>query len=559
MERKCKSCGSLLSKSLGEEQAFLDKIAFRFDDVQFPFPPYEHCSSCRHRHRLAFRNEWSLYHRTSIASERRILSLYHEAPLWGQPYKVMLEEEWRGEHLDPFAYGLTMDFNRPFFEQYAELQNAVPRMSIVNLHNENSPYTSHTGYSKNCYLLPCSEHCEDCYYGRFLQRCKNCVDCTSVYDSELCYECFQVSNCYQCGFLSLSENCSECYFSEALTGCKNCIFCSNLHRAEYQIFNSPVTRNEFHEQLASILSSGKEIEKAVEKWSKIRMERAHRPANIRNCENSSGDFLLDSKNCDNCVDVTSCESCSDVIVGYKLKDCQHCCNLYLDCELDYELLGSTQIYHCAFGFYVFRSQDVLYSEYIYDSKNMFGCVGITRGEYCILNKRYTKPDYEQLARQLVEHMIKTGEWGKPFPAEFSPFGYNETVANDFSPLTQQEATQKGFLWRVQDKRERIQPTRSEPPDLIDDCNDDTLGEVFKCQHSGEPFKIMAPELEFYRRQRYALPKLSPLTRHVRREHLRFPSDFRVAVCAGCSTTVLTNVPPDLDATIHCESCYQANF
>ena len=31
-------------------------------------------------------------------------------------------------------------------------------------------------------------------------------------------------------------------------------------------------------------------------------------------------------------------------------------------------------------------------------------------------------------------MQKTGEWGEFFPASFSPFGYNETVAQEYFPL-----------------------------------------------------------------------------------------------------------------------------
>ena len=179
-----------------------------------------------------------------------------------------------------------------------------------------------------------------------------------------------------------------------------------------------------------ILSSVEETEKALAKWAEIRSKRVHRPSNIRNCENCFGDFLLDSKSCANCVDLKSCEDCTDVIIGYKLKDCRDCSNLYLDCELSYEMLGSTQLYHCAFGFYVFRSQNVLYSEYIYDSRQLFGCIGIARGEHCILNQSYSKFAYEQLALRLAQHMQETGEWGKPVPSTVSPFGYNETVAND---------------------------------------------------------------------------------------------------------------------------------
>jgi hypothetical protein len=39
-------------------------------------------------------------------------------------------------------------------------------------------------------------------------------------------------------------------------------------------------------------------------------------------------------------------------------------------------------------------------------------------------------------------MKSTGEWGEFFPLSLSLFGYNETVAQDYFPLAQEEAIQK---------------------------------------------------------------------------------------------------------------------
>jgi hypothetical protein len=65
-------------------------------------------------------------------------------------------------------------------------------------------------------------------------------------------------------------------------------------------------------------------------------------------------------------------------------------------------------------------------------------------EYCILNKQYTKEEYEQLVPQIIDHMTKTGERGEFFPASISPFCYNETVVMEYYPLTKDEALAKGF-------------------------------------------------------------------------------------------------------------------
>jgi hypothetical protein len=563
MPNCCSACGEKLKHSPSAIEGLLGKQAFRFAGQSHSFPPSSLCSDCRHQRRLAFRNERSLYHRFSAATGERILSLYHERPLWGEAYQVLTEEQWRSETFNPFDYGREIDFSRSFFEQYSELHKAVPRMSIVNLQNENSPYTSHTGYSRNCYLLPCSENCEDCYYGRFLQSCKSCLDCTSATKCELCFESFQIANCYNCAFLSLSEGCSECYFSEGLVGCRSCLFCTNLRQGEYQIYNKPVSKAEFESRKEELLSSAENTARARAEWERIRLARAHRPANIRNCEDCSGDFLLDSRGCVGCQDVTGCEDCRDVLIGYKLKDTYSSSNIYLDCELCYEILGSAQLYHCAFGFYVFRSRDVIYSEYIYDSEDLFGCVGLTRAKNCILNRQYSASEYQQLAARLVEHMQSTGEWGQFLPSKFSPFGYNETAASDFKPLTRDQALAAGFLWRDLDQRELASVTKEQPPGRVADISQTSLEslakEVFRCQESGEPYKIIKPELEFYREHGFALPRYSPRTRHLKREALRFPPVFRRGHCQACQSEVETNLPFELESTLRCERCYQEMF
>jgi len=40
-------------------------------------------------------------------------------------------------------------------------------------------------------------------------------------------------------------------------------------------------------------------------------------------------------------------------------------------------------------------------------------------------------------------MIETGEWGEFFHPSLSPFGYNETVAQEYYPLQNVQNVQKG--------------------------------------------------------------------------------------------------------------------
>ena len=72
-------------------------------------------------------------------------------------------------------------------------------------------------------------------------------------------------------------------------------------------------------------------------------------------------------------------------------------------------------------------------------------------EYCILNKPYSKQEYGTLAGKIADHMISTGEWGEFFPHQYSLHDYNETLAQDFYPLTKQEVLNRGWTWRDDDE------------------------------------------------------------------------------------------------------------
>ncbi len=55
------------------------------------------------------------------------------------------------------------------------------------------------------------------------------------------------------------------------------------------------------------------------------------------------------------------------------------------------------------------SDNLLYCYSSVQSHNCFGCVSAKQNEYCILNKQYTKEQYEELVPKIIEHMIKNGE------------------------------------------------------------------------------------------------------------------------------------------------------
>jgi len=107
------------------------------------------------------------------------------------------------------------------------------------------------------------------------------------------------------------------------------------------------------------------------------------------------------------------ESCVVGDNSYKLKFCYRC---YINCN------------------------DIEYSMFCHSSSNLFGCIGLRHKQYCILNKQYTKQEYEKLVPKIIDHMNKMPyrdkkgrvyKYGEFFPPELSPFSYNETIAQEY--------------------------------------------------------------------------------------------------------------------------------
>ena len=225
-----------------------------------------------------------------------------------------------------------------------------------------------------------------------------------------------------------------------------------------------------------------------------------------------------------------------------------------------------------------------YSIFCRNSSDCFACVGLKNAKYCILNKQYTKEEYEELAPKLIDLMDqktyidnkgRTYKYGEFFPYEFSPFGYNETVAMDYFPKNEDEANVEGFNWKLREKRDYHITIQSENlPDDINDVDDSILNEVISCPNNGDPmtqcisaFRIVPNELQFYKQKSLPLPRYCPNCRHYERLKYRNPMRLysRKCMCEknhlhhegkNCEVEFETSYAPDRPEIVYCEKCYQ---
>lgn len=181
-----------------------------------------------------------------------------------------------------------------------------------------------------------------------------------------------------------------------------------------------------------------------------------------------------------------------------------------------------------------------------------------KAKYCVLNKQYTKEEYDALVPKIIEHMQSTDEWGEFFPCALSPFDYNISEAVQYFPLTKEDVLQRNWKWKDQKdevpKVEKIIPA-AKLPDSVDDIPNDILNWALECEITKRPFKIVRQELEFYRRMRLPVPHLHPDERHKYRMTLRNPRKLWKRTCAKCGKDMQTTYSLKRPEKVYCEECY----
>ena len=231
--------------------------------------------------------------------------------------------------------------------------------------------------------------------------------------------------------------------------------------------------------------------------------------------------------------------------------------------MDYSMFGMNAewIYECGwvglqannnkFSIWCYKSHDIEYCFGCMGSGNLFGCVGIRTGEYCVLNKQYTKGAYNALVSKIKKEMK---DYGEALPISFCPWPYNESNADEWFPLTKQEALAQGFSWRDRDARGYLAATVILPED-IQDVTDEILKAVLKCEDCGKNYQIIPKELQFLRRFNLPIPRRCPLCRDRARVKQMNPLQIFDRQCQQCGISIQTSYAPERPEIVYCEKCY----
>ena len=184
--------------------------------------------------------------------------------------------------------------------------------------------------------------------------------------------------------------------------------------------------------------------------------------------------------------------------------------------------------------------------------------------------------------------MTTWEQWEFFHPSLSPFGYNETVAQEYYPLSSDHHPEaqwneaEGSImvpslhsgWQswinFADAGYHRSDYSSDPkipawvttltgdqvPVDITMVTDDILKQVIICEISGRPYMIQRAELEFYHKHMLELPRKHPDVRHEERMKLRTGRTLYLRTCDNCDNEILSVYDQKYESRVYCETCYQ---
>lgn len=536
-------------------------------------PPPTFCPECRMIRRMAWRNVRSLYRRECGLCQKVLIAGYSDD---GAP--VYCNECWNGDKWDAKTYGRAYDFTRNFFVQLKELWDIHPRIyqyrsgTLIN-----SDFSNYTINNKNAYLSYSITDCEDTMYSETIDKSKNSIDCYAVTKIDGCYYNVDCEGNYNVSYGVESQTCIDSYFIYDCANCSDCCLSSNQRNAQYVFRNQKLTKEEYKKAVQSLrLDTYSGMEAAKNEFERMMREDAiHRYAFIYSSQVATGDYIHHARNAKQCFDTNNFENVAYSVRAIAGKDSYDLQGCGFNIELIYEsVAASVNTVRDFFCYITIGCRECEYSLLCRNCVNCFGCVGMTNAQYCIFNKQYTKEEYFSTVKRIKEQMNQIPYvdskgrvfcYGEFFPFELSPFGYNETNASDFFPLSKDEALAKGYSWKEREKREyQTNLTIQELSDSITETPDSTTSAIIACPNNGKAefqcataYKITPEELLFYRQKNLPLPRLCPNCRHYARLKYRNTMRLYKRNCTNnCGREFETTYAPDRPEKVFCEACYQ---
>jgi hypothetical protein len=340
-----------------------------------------------------------------------------------------------------------------------------------------------------------------------------------------------------------------------------------LRNKSYYVRNEQVTKEEYEKEFNAVLDGSFEsFKKAEAEYGELKKKALRRFAFILKSSNVTGNYLQNCGKSFWCFD------------GVGNEDVRYVASILNAKDSLYTYAVGVQPSQFTFGvsvvkggsniknsFNLFNCSDCVWSDSLISCSNCIGCTGLKSKEYCILNKQYSKEEYERIKNELETK----GELAGFPPVSFGTFAYNETAAQDYYPLAKEEALARGYSWQddflLTTGKETLAPEKL--PDNVKDVKDDIMKEILRCAECGRNYRVVQEELNYLRRFLLPVPRKCPQCRFKERRSARLPFKLwhRGCMCekdshghAGkCLNEFETSYASERPETVYCEQCYNA--
>lgn len=326
--------------------------------------------------------------------------------------------------------------------------------------------------------------------------------------------------------------------------------------------NQQLSKDEYEVKKQELsLHSRRAYDLGKKRFRKIMFENAwHRGLFIDNSENSSGNYLDQCKNCENCyfVDEVCEDSINAVRMGGHLKDILDAVGVGVGSELCFNSANvADKSYDIRLCQNIIQCSNMEYCAHCMQCENCFMSCGLSGKKYYILNKPYPPELYTDLKNRIILHMKKTGEYGQFFPNHFSPVPYQDSIMGFYIPLTSAEQEKFGFRTAVFESKESNYLDPSLIPDKADDADASLEKKTFWDADYMRPFQIANADVLFAKKLGIPLPNTYYM--HRIQDNLKwmpFNGKMRVVKCKLCSTELQTGWSEEYDNRILCDGCYE---
>lgn len=302
------------------------------------------------------------------------------------------------------AQGFITPVTNWFITELQRLIDLYPKPPLRIVSSENVYFADFIVNCRNMYYCFDCANSSDCIYVYDGFTSPSCMDCDYPAWAELCYESVDPFRCFNCSFTNI------CAVSRDLMFCDNCwnsndLFgCVNLRNKQHCIFNRQLTPEDYKQKVKEYRKWP--MEKILSMVEELKLRYPITQTIGENNVNSDyGNYINNDKNVYMGFDASQDENCAYLYDSFGAENCMDMTyggNTGENTEVCYEIISSSEIFNCN---YLLFTRNCLDSSYLFNCfgvKNCLGCVNLSQKQYCILNRQFSKEEYEQKSAEIMK-------------------------------------------------------------------------------------------------------------------------------------------------------------